>query len=284
MMGKRAGWIGGAVFLVLVILAGTWFLVASPRFDAAAQTQQMAEEARARNDLLELQVARLRADYALLDEYRAEIAEIQVQIPPEAELDRILAEVHDLAEDTDAFIVDISPGLPEIVTFAQPAPVAPEPAPVEPTEGEEPEQVDDGEATAEEPSEPEPTGPVPIDGFIAVPFQITVLGEFDAVAAFLDGMQTGMDRLYLVTDLGGVRQQESEASGGKPEIEDGHVELTINGYAYVLANETLLRALVVDDGTDDGEDVEEEQGELPSSDDNPFEPLAPTRGGGGGDD
>ena len=284
MMGKRAGWIGGAVFLVLVILAGTWFLVASPRFDAAAQTQQMAEEARARNDLLELQVARLRADYALLDEYRAEIAEIQVQIPPEAELDRILAEVHDLAEDTDAFIVDISPGLPEIVTFAQPAPVAPDPAPVEPTEGEEPEQVDDGEATAEEPSEPEPTGPVPIDGFIAVPFQITVLGEFDAVAAFLDGMQTGMDRLYLVTDLGGVRQQESEASGGKPEIEDGHVELTINGYAYVLANETLLRALVVDDGTDDGEDVEEEQGELPSSDDNPFEPLAPTRGGGGGDD
>lgn len=277
-MGKRAGWIGGAAFLVVVILAGTWFLVASPRFDAAAQTQQMADDTKARNELLELQVARLRADFALLDEYRAELAEIQVQIPSTGDLARILDEIEGLADDADVFVVDISPGIPEIVTFAQPAPeAAPAPEPVEDDGTEQAEPTEEPVDPDAPPTEPEPTGPVPIDGFIAVPFQVTVLGEFDGVVQFLDSMQTGMDRLYLVTDLGGVRQQEAEASGGKPDIEDGHVELTINGYFYVLANDLIDQALGI-------EDVEEEAGEMPRSDINPFEPFAPTGGGGGGGD
>src|SRR5665647_580086 len=83
---RSAGWIGGTVVLILLIFVATWFLVAGPRFEAASTTLADAADVRARNVVLETQNAKLREDFAKLDDYKAELATLQTQIPTDAQL------------------------------------------------------------------------------------------------------------------------------------------------------------------------------------------------------
>ena len=70
---RATGWVVGTVVLVLAIFAATWFLLAGPRFEAAAQTMVDVENAAAQNDLLAVQNAKLRSDFESLDQYKADL-------------------------------------------------------------------------------------------------------------------------------------------------------------------------------------------------------------------
>lgn len=264
---RRAGWIGGAVFVIVLVFVGTWFLAASPRFESAAETLAMAEEARSRNEILELQLIQLRADFARMDEYRAELEASQIEIPTEALLDELVATIYDNAVTNDVDVVEVSPGTPVVVMFAAPLPSAAEPAPPDETDEPDADASADG---AEEPTQPSaPTIPQ-IEGLVAVPIMVKVLGGYANTLGFLESYQTKYPRLLLVTEWTAARQTTAEAASGKRATADGDVELEIHGYAYVLVN-PVVQAIAEDD-----EASEPEIGPLPGSDRNPFIPLVPT--------
>lgn len=279
---RKAGWIGGAVVLIVLTFVVTWFLGASPRFDAAARTLAEAREVESRNTVLEARVASLRADFASLDEFNEELEEFRLRIPSEAQLAAMVYMINEQAVANQVTIVELSAAPPIDVLIPTPVAVA-EPV-AEPTTEDPAGEAPASEDLAAEDAEPEgqippvPTTPaVPtLQGFVAVPLVIKVLGTYPSVIAFLEQMQTGIDRLFLVTGLSGVRQENQPPASGKPATVDGDLELQITGYAYVLEN--LLPTAT--DGEpaepDDPDSEEPDSNELPRSDRNPFIPLVPS--------
>lgn len=264
---RSTGWIAGTVVLVLAIFAATWFLLAGPRFDAAAQTMLQAENAAAQNDLLTLQNAQLRSDFESLDQYKAEVAALQVQIPTEERIADYLRTLDQVATDQQVFLSDFSPAVP--LAFAPVPPSAPAPAPTEEleTEGDVAEAAEpDGtlDDLAEQPA-PGPSGPVAPEGMVSIPFTMTVTGTYANGTNFLQAIQTGTDRLMLVTKVDGFRQQAAEATEFRPAIADGDVQFLVTGFLYVLPEDVVAPTPV--------EGEEPAPVPLPSSDRNPFAPL-----------
>ncbi|WP_456788505.1 hypothetical protein [Cellulomonas sp. P5_C5] len=233
MGGKTSTWIGGAVVVAVLIMVGGWFVAISPTLDSASVATADAESAEARNDQLRLQLATLKKQFEHLDEYKAELAAAQVEIPTEADLTGYTRQIDALGLAAGLTVVSVVPGVPTDVApvLTQPEPVVVDPA--ETTEGGEAEATPapaDGEVV--EPAAP--TGPAPIEGFVAVPVDITVLGGVANATTFLSSLQAQGQRLFLVTALRGTGQGDAEASGGRPATKVGDVELTISGYIYVL--------------------------------------------------
>lgn len=263
--GRAGGWVAGTVFLIVVIWVGVFFLGVSPRMDATASTLDQIQSTRGQNEILELQTAKLRADFANLEQYRAEVAALQVQIPADGRLADYTRALDAAAVANGVVITEITPGTPSVVVL--PAPVVPPPTdPVVPDEG-----TDEAEEPAE-PTDPGTDGPAapPIDsgqieGFVSIPMVVTVVGAQANVWGFLAQVQSGSERLTLVTQLLATRLGASAESGGRPAVEDGDLELTVNGLIYTL----LPPATGVPPVTEEVPTVP-----LPTSDRNPFIPLA----------
>lgn len=226
---KKSTWIGGTVFIALVIVAAAWFLAISPTMSAASEIRAEAENTRTQNDLYELRVAQLKADFEKLPEYKAELASIQQQVPPDAMLSEYLRQLDAIAVAHSVSLTAVTPSLPLSVVLAVPAVVAPAPAPTEEAaEGT-------GESTGEVPAAPVPApganGPT---GFTAIPFSITALGTYDNTLAFLNDLQNSTQRLFLVTGFVGTAQKQQDAGSGKPATAVGDQELVITGYTYAL--------------------------------------------------
>lgn len=269
---RTTGWIVGTVVAVMAVLFAGWFLVAGPRFEAAAATLSEAEGVAGQNELLQLKIDKLRADSANLEAYRAEVAGLQAQIPTDGELADYTREVAAAADDSGAFLLDFTPGYGQLFTPAvvvAPVPVAPAEGETTGTEGTEAtggaEGTDATDGTTPVPAPVESTVP---EGFIAVPFSARVVGTYAQTSAFLETLQTGTERLFLVTQIDAIRQSASEESPTRPATADGDVELTVSGFTYVLRD--LVQPPV-------GEPTEEEPAApLPGSDRNPFAPLPGT--------
>lgn len=261
---RAGGWVTGTAVLVVLIFLGTWFLVAAPAFDEAATTAGQAQDIRDRNVILARENADLRTEFNKLDDYKAELGEIALQVPSRAELGEYTRIVSDLAAATGVFIVDITLGLPQVVTLPTPEVVAP-PADAPTTEGEVAPTATEGDAV---PAPTEPAAPAQVDGFVAVPFAVTVLAPYPNVSAFLSAMQTGTTRLFLVSALAGATQPASDATGGKPATVPGDVQMTISGFIWVL-RDTGVTVPTTDDGTDE----EPAEPVMPTTDRNPFLPV-----------
>jgi len=229
---------------------------------------------------------KLSADFARLDEYKTDLAAIAVQLPPQANLADLTHTVAQLAADNSVTVVGVLPGVSGVLTLPTPVVVQPPATGTPETAGsaveEAEETADEAEASAEERDDAEPVapaapqGPAQIEGFVAYPVVINVLGSYPNVLAFLEQIQTISARLFLVTDLDATRQRTAPASQGRPATVDGDLELMIAGYAYVLTDQTGITT-----ASEDGAETEEPaEAVMPGSDRNPFIPLAPTGSGG----
>ncbi|MCC2314821.1 type 4a pilus biogenesis protein PilO [Cellulomonas xiejunii] len=232
---KRSTWIGGTVFLVLLLGAAAWFLAISPAFVAAAEVREETVQTEERNEILHLQVATLAADFAKLDQHKAELASMRVQVPTSAELADMLRQVDQVATTHGVTVTSLSPGVP--VTVVPPASAAAPPPPADETEGstdEEAEQSADADETAPAPEAVAPVAVAVPAGMVAIPLSITVLGTYDATIAFVDDLQNALPRLVLVTDFTGTAQKEATESAGKPATAPGDQELVVSAFTYVL--------------------------------------------------
>lgn len=227
---RATGWVLGTVVIAAALGAGSYFLAIGPVLDETDQARTQTESVVQANDIQRAKIARLKAQFAELDTYKAELAALRIQIPTDGDLSGYFRQLEDIASARDVTLVGLTAENAQTVVpvipagAAAPAP-APEPEPAAP------------DASPDEAAEEAPAGPVAPtvpDGFVAIPVSITALGTYDAVLAFLADAQEATPRLLLVGDFVGTAQAESDASGGRPATAVGDLELTVNGYIYVL--------------------------------------------------
>lgn len=224
---KSSPWVLGTALLSLVILGLAWLLGISPQLDRAAKADDEADSIRQQNAIHEQRLATLQEQSEHLEEYKAELAALQIGIPAEDGQAAFLREIDSAAAASGVTIVGTTFGLPEMF-FA--AAALEEPEPVADDTTDESTEDEDGEAAD---AAPEPVAGV--NGLTVMPTQVVVLGAYDNTVAFMERLQTAMNRLYLVTGYQVTGQKEAEASGGRPATHEGDAELLIDGFLYVLA-------------------------------------------------
>lgn len=230
---KKSTWIGGTVFVGVVLAAAAWFLLISPTFAAAAEVRAAAEDTRAQNEILSLQVVKLKADFEKLPEYRAELEQLRVQVPTDARLADWMRQLDQIATAHGVVVTALTPSAPQAVVPAEAA--APPATDGTATDGTATDgAATDGTATADGTGVPAPVVSTVPDGMVAIPISVTVLGPYDGTVAFLHDLQRTMPQLFLVSGFTGTAQDEAAASGGKPATHVGDQELIVTGYTYVL--------------------------------------------------
>lgn len=255
-------WVTGTVVLAVLLLAAAWLLAVQPVTARAAEDTAQAEQQRQQNDLLELEIVKLREQATHLDEYQAELGTLREQMPTTGDGASISRELQSIATAAGVTIVTVQPSIPEPFVGAAPVPAA---APADATAADGVAAADgatvDG-ATADGTQAAAPSG---VSGFYTVPISMTTVGSYDAAVAFLRAVQSEASRLYLVSSITATTQEDQGASGGRPATAAGDLELTITGYAYVLIDSA---ALPVDPTADDDTTLP-----TPSGQPNPFVPA-----------
>lgn len=232
---KASFWVLGTVVVALVIGAGAWMLGISPMLDSAADMNEQAEFEAERVAQLEIQLAGLKADFEKLPEFEAELAELQVQIPTTIQQTELNRDLTGLALNAGVFLDAVNTGVPIQVATAPAAP-APTTTSDTTTEG-----TTDG--TTGTTATPAPAG---VQGFYAVPVELTVLGDYDKTTAFMAQLQSQSNRLIVVNGFVATGQKESGAQGGRPALAEGDLETVIQTWVYVLLDEEAAAASAAD--------------------------------------
>ena len=224
----KSTWIGGTVFVGLLIAIAAWFLLISPTFATASESRTQAEATRQQNQIVALRITQLKADFAKLPEYKAELTGLQSQIPVTKDLGSYFTQLNDLAAARSVVIVAVSPSLP--VSFLPAVPVVVAPVVVAPTDTTTSQTPADAAAAAA--AAPVDTG-VPAN-FASIAYSIDVVGSRDNVIGFLDDVQVKGPRLFLVGGLAATTLTAADAGGGRPAVADGDQEFVVSGFIYVL--------------------------------------------------
>ncbi|ADG74729.1 hypothetical protein Cfla_1832 [Cellulomonas flavigena DSM 20109] len=230
---KNRTWILGTVLVALVMGALTWFFGVSPTLAAASDLRDQTDDARAQNDVLELQLVQLRADFEKLPEHRATLESLRTQIPTSPALAPYLRELEAIATGKGVALTTFTPSPAAEVVLAQPVVPAAPAAPVDAT-ADATEPAAQGDATAAPAAPAAPAGPTVPAGMAAVPVSLTVVGTYDAATGFVSDLQSLTQRLFLVSGLSVTGQDEAEPSAGRPATQVGDVEIVVTGYLYVL--------------------------------------------------
>lgn len=232
---KRGSWIAGALVTALLVAAASWFVMISPKLAEAADTRAEVDSTQQQNDLLALQVAKLKADSARLGDYQAELAGLRTQIPATADLPGYLRRLDAAAQAHGVTLLDITTSTPQAaVTAATDSGQADGAATTDPaaTAAASPAGADatgtGAAGTADAAAAALPAG------FVTVPVTVRALGTYVNVLAFLTDVQTADQRLLLVTGLDGSGKEQADGNGAGPATAVGDLELQITGYLFVL--------------------------------------------------
>lgn len=219
---KSSTWVVGAAVLSLVIIALSWFLLASPTLDEAGVAHTDAEAAELRNGQLRVQNAALKEEFERLPELEAELAALQQNVPatPLITEYNLVIGTTAVARAVTVLNVETGPAV-EVMPIAQV----------------------DGAQTAEVAA----AAGDGVSGLYAIPLTIGVLGTYDNTTLFLDDLQQANPRLLSVNGLTIEGQDEAEASGGRPATAQGDAEQTITGFIYVLSPDATVSVEVPSD-------------------------------------
>jgi Tfp pilus assembly protein PilO len=217
-MERNRIWMFGAVLVVGVALVLGWLLGISPQLEGlqAARTERLAVEAQ--NVVYELQLDALKNDFEDIDGVQGELAELRTSVPTGAQLPEFVAEVDALAAQSGLSlsgmtVADAEPYEPLATVVPVDAAVA-DPAATDPA-ATDAAATDDAAASAPvapvAPAAPEAVMAVPTvtnelitaANFVTVPVTITLVGGYDQVLDFLDGLRRG-ERLVSVSAVSTV--------------------------------------------------------------------------------
>jgi Tfp pilus assembly protein PilO len=208
--------------------------------DRAAQSRADAEQTRSQNVIQAQRLATLEKQFEELPAYRAELDAIRGRIPTDDGVRELLRQIDAEATGAGLVVLTVAPGLPEEFFPAVPDAAGP-PAPAEPTEPAEGATTEESEDAAEA-APVAPAGPPVVDGMVAIPVQITVVGGYDRTVDFVTRLQERLPRLFVVTSLDLKGQEASEGGEGRPPTAEGDVETVIQGYVYTLTETTTVAA------------------------------------------
>jgi Tfp pilus assembly protein PilO len=206
---KNAPAIALAVLVALALIAADWLLFLSPNRSAASDAHAATATQIAQNQTLTVQLQKRKADFARLPELKAQVWSIRDQMPPKEDaaairdLIDVLAIKHGLVVQSDSIgaAADVKPGLALADTFA--------PFGME-------SYVDK----------------LTFTGLSFVPLTLGMQGSYDSVMAFLDELQLGDHRYFLVSTLAVKALAEDPSTN--PPSHAGDIQVTIAGYFFVL--------------------------------------------------
>jgi type IV pilus assembly protein PilO len=216
--GKLKQWVALAAVAALVILAGGWFLLVSPkRSDAAALRTQTSDKQRA-NQLLAGQVATLKSQAKDLPAQQAKLAAVAAKIPDNGAMPTLIRSLNKAAADTGVELVSLAPGQP---TAVAPAAVT-TPA--------------SGSTTARSAA---PASAATVGTLQSVGVTLNVVGSYFQVAEYLDRLEnlTRSFRVTGFTEAPGVNPVKPGSS--QPTTESGKsLTATITGQVFQTSGGT----------------------------------------------
>ena len=165
-------WVIGAVVLIVLMLAGTWFLGVSGQLNAAAASAVEISNVQAQNAQHQITLDNLKLQYEKIDELRSDLKDLQEEVPADVEQTPFISQLSELASANGVTISDLIFSPPEVYV---------------PGDSTDPEVV----AAA---------ASVSGGNFYAVPVQLRISGTLAGSFAFLNELQTGT-RLFLVHEL-----------------------------------------------------------------------------------
>lgn len=207
------------VFLMAVLVAAGWFLVAQPQLAAAATANQSLAGVKSQSAATQATITHLIAEQKNLPKLTKDLAALRLSIPGGAESSAYINGLNALAAASGVTIKEIK--LDDPVAYTSPAPAA---STLAPGASPSPSPTPSPSAT----KAPAPKGWTPPSdpritaaNFIAIPVSVTTGGDWPTTLSFIHGLQHGQ-RLFLVTGIA-------------TDVEtDGSLKAVIKGYIYVL--------------------------------------------------
>jgi len=211
------------VFLMVVLVAAGWFLVAQPQLAAASTANTTLADVQSQSVATQATIKQLISQQKDLPKLTKDLAALRLSIPAGADSSEYINGLDALAAASGVTITELT--LNDPVVYSSPAPAAPAP-----TTGAHP-----GATPSPTPSPTATTAPVkagwtpPTDpritgaNFIAIPVSVTTTGDWSTTLTFLKGLQTGQ-RLFLIT---GITTELDQS---------GVLKATAKGYIYVLVD------------------------------------------------
>lgn len=246
---KRKSWILGTILVGLVVAAVTWTLALAPVRESTCKAKIDTESVEFENQKLETKVAGLRADYAKIEDLRAELADYARHIPATVDYESIVAEIDFAVKESEVSLIsvdaseDITPVVPfTAIKVAAPKPVDPNAPEATDTEAAETQTVTPTETVSG--AQPTQSGALSrvVEGFYQIPISVTVFGDYEEVQKFSARLQSGTERALMFYSVSLVAPDPSPESDTTPELEEGDVRYTLHGFAYALASDATLLA------------------------------------------
>jgi Tfp pilus assembly protein PilO len=238
-----------AAVLSIGILALGWILGVAPQLEAAALARADRASVEAQNEVHRARIVELQAQFARIDETRAELAALQLQIPEGSDLPGFVDELTAIATAHNVQVTKYTaeePLSPLAVQAAIAPPVA-EPAPTEPAPAESTPADDsapaDVAAAADAPAPDDAASAAsstttttnittPTENLFAIPVSLSLSGTDLDVRAMLADLEAG-PRLFFVTSAKIVAQTDEGTGAGS---EQGVSE--VRGFVYVVPHTT----------------------------------------------
>jgi len=191
-------WTIGSILVIVVIVAGTWFVGISPQLASASAANDSRAAVEAQNEVHEATLLSLEKQFDDIEALRAELAEARKAVPADAGLPELFRQVHRTAAANGVTV--------SALAFADPTPYVPL------------------EGAALDPEVAAAMVSASSGSFLVISVDVTVLGPYQDVMAFVTNLQSG-ERLMLVHDLTLV---EGEMAA------DSEVQLKLTGQVFVL--------------------------------------------------
>jgi len=269
---KTAAWIAGTVVVAFVIVACGWFFAISPLLESTADMQTQTASERSRVDPLEIQLAGLAQDFRNIKTFREELSALQVEVPAQPSLADLTRRLNTLAAESGVVITSLAPTTPIMVT----PPVVAAPPAEPPAEGSASEDpvgaagdaagtVEGDAAVAAGDSASAPAAAA-VTALYAIPIEIVTLGGYDQTLTFISKLQGVDARLVLVNHVMATAQDEMGATGGRPALAKGDLEMRLGTFVFVLVSPEVP--------TDGEVPAEPEPLPVPAGQRNPFVPLS----------
>jgi type IV pilus assembly protein PilO len=197
---KNTLWIAGTGVLAVLILVASYFLLIAPKRAAAAETQTAASGVEQSNEALAAETERLKAQFATIDEQRAQLAQIRAELPAESDVPALIRQFTVFSAAAGVTVSNIAPGTltPYVSAVTTTATSA------------------SSDATA---------AAAATSGISTLPVSVTVDGSFAGTELFVKNLQADMNRYMLVDSVSVVR-------------EDSTIKTTVTGSLFVLSDES----------------------------------------------
>ena len=191
-MDKLKQWVVFTALGVVAVVAGSWFLLVSPKHADAAATRDEVAAQQTANEALEVELKVLEDKAAELPAKRAALEAVTAKIPTGSDLPALVRALTAAADAADVQLVSVTPGAP--AAPAAQAPVAPAPAPAA---GATPAPAP---APVAPPAPVDPAAPAVAGALQAIPLAIEVAGGYFDIELFL-GQLEDLPRAVRVTAL-----------------------------------------------------------------------------------